>query len=218
MTEDGEALRRRLYRPGAGGADLDAYLAVEPPEPSTAPPAPLERRTRRWTVVVAVVVALVVTAVLLPRAWRTATPEAAPTPLPTRAVDAATSARFVTELGAGQDAGLGAWFDPQAPLVERHGTGDAVIELPPSGSAAGGSLDILLVLASDGAAGWETARLVITSTHAIVREPEARATGALRAGVPTVARVAYRADHRPLRLLVRAPAHTRWGVAAIFTG
>lgn len=218
MTEDGEALRRRLYRPGAGDTDVDAYLALAEPETAPAPPAPPPRpRSRRWVPVTAAVVVLVAAAIVLPRVGRA--PEApAATPLPTRSVDGATSARFVAALDAGRDAGLGAWRDPQAPVLERHGTGDAVIELPPSGSATGGGLEILLVLASDGTAGWSTARLVITSTHAIIREREAGATGALRAGVPTVQRVEYPADHRPLRLLVQAPTGTRWGVAAIFTG
>jgi hypothetical protein len=216
-TDDGEALRRRLYRPGAGGPDVDAYLAVADPEPPPGPPPPRERRPRSWAVLVAVVVALLVVGVLLPRTWDRTAPAAASTPLPTRPVSAATSARFVAALETGHDAGLGAWFDPGAPLVEQHGTGDAVIELPPSGSAAGGTLEVLLVLAADGTAGWQTARLVITRTHAILREPEAGAGGALRAGVPTVARVVYPVDHRPLRLLVRAPAGVRWGVAAVFT-
>jgi hypothetical protein len=163
------------------------------------------------------VVALLVVAVLLPRLQHASAPVAAPTPLPTGTVDAATGARFVAALRAGRDAGLGAWFDPAAPLVEQHGTGDGVIELPPSGSQAGGTLEILLVLASDGTAGWETARLVVTDTRAIVRQREAGATGALRAGVPAVAKVVYRVDHRPLRLVVTAPAGTRWGAAAIFT-
>lgn len=219
MTEDGEALRRRLYRPGAGEGDVDAYLAVAVPEPEPAPPPPPPRRRPLGRVVlVAAGVAVLLAAVLLPRAWHATTPEAVPTPLPTRSIDAATSARFVAALDAGRDAGLGTWFDPEAPFLEEHGTGDAVVQIPPSGSTAGGSLEILLVLADDGTAGWETARLVVgDGTRAILREREAGATGALRAGVPAVQRVDYPADHRPLRLIVHAAAGTRWGVAAIFT-
>ena len=56
MTEDGERLRRRLYRPGADHDDVDAYLADRDPEPAPEPVAAgaLARRGRRWPVVVAV--------------------------------------------------------------------------------------------------------------------------------------------------------------------
>lgn len=219
-VDDGESLRRRLYRPGAGDADVDAYrtavaVAPEPlPEPAPAPPA---RGRVRIVVVVVGVIALLIGAVLVPRIARGPV-GAHPAPLPTRSIDPATAARFVAALDAGQDAGLGAWFDPQAPLVEEHGTGDRSVALPASGSASGGRMVVLLVLAADGTAGWETDRFVITDQHAIVLQQEAGATGGLRAGVPTVARIAYPADHRPLRLLVHAGAGVRWGVAAILTG
>jgi hypothetical protein len=223
VTEEGEALRRRLYRPGAVDEDVAAYLAVteREPEPDDPPPAPrILRPPRRATVVAAAVLAVLigVSALLLQTTRAGPPPAAGPTPLPTHVVSPETAARFESALKRGDDAGLGVWWDSTAPFVEEHGSGDGTVLLPASASGDGGSLTVLLVLAADGTAGWSAARLVIHDDRTIHLQTEASAFGALRAGVPAVGRLDYSPQHRPLRLFVQASASTRWGVAAVISG
>lgn len=224
MTEDGEALRRRLYRPGAADADVAAYLSIaderpSPAEPEAPPILPRRRIGTRTIVGGVVLVALIAGSALALQHLQEGPPSAAaPTPLPTRAVSPATASRFEAALERGDDAGLGAWWDSTAPIVEEHGSGDGTVQLPVSASGTGGRLTVLLVLARDGTAGWSAARLVIHDDRTIHLETEAAAHGSLRAGVPAVGRLVYSAEHRPLRLFVEASAATRWGVAAVITG
>ena len=225
MTEEGEALRRRLYRPGAVDDDVAAYLAVTEREPAqerdAPPPAPRPVRLPQWPTLVAVTVLAVLIGVsgILLQTSRAAPPAAAgPTPLPTHVVQPETAAAFESALTRGDDAGLGAWWDSTAPFVEEHGSGDGAVLLPVSAAGGGGRLTVLLVLAADGTAGWSAARLVIHDDRTIHLQTEASAFGALRAGVPAIGRLDYSAQHRPLRLFVQAPAGTRWGVAAVISG
>lgn len=213
MTEDGEALRRRLYRPGAEETDVAAYLAAAEPEPEAEARVPESPRRRpRWAVPAAA--ALVAVGLVLAHVTAGAAP--VPPALPARDVPATTSAAFVEALEAGRDAGLGPWWEPGAPYLESHGTGDGTVELPVSASARGGRLTVLLVVGRDGTAGWSAARLVIHDDRTIHLRQQAAATGAVRAGVPAIGRVVYSAQHQPMRLFVQVPDGTRWGVAAVF--
>lgn len=227
MTEDGEDLRRRLYRQGADRTDIDAYLAVhEPknePEPEPSPgPAPIAgvapaRRVPRWLpagglLLLAVVVVAVLAVIRTPAAVGGGT---LPTPLPTSTIDPTTSAAFVSRIGSGRDAGLAAWWDRTAPFVEEHGVGSGSVKLPPP--AGSGRITVLLVVASDTRAGWSIDRLVIHDDRTIHLSALRGASGTVPAGVPAVGRLDYSSLTRPSRLLVDVPAGVRWGVAAVYT-
>lgn len=224
MTELGERLRRRLYRPGAAEEDVEAYLSVaelEPdpePEEDSLPPLPPWRPTRAAVVVAVVLVLVVAGSALVLQVVHAQPPVAGPAPLPTHFVEPDEAAAFESALERGDDAGLGPWWDSTAPFVEQHGTGDGTVLLPVSASGGGGRLTVLLVLAHDGVAGWTASRLVIHDDRTIHLQTEASDYGSLRAGVPAIGRLDYTALHRPLRLFVQAPAGTRWGVAAVIAG
>lgn len=215
MTEDGEHLRRRLYRPGAGGADVDAYLAARDPDPV---PGIGTARTdrRRWRPVVGVLVPAVVVVALVGVVRAPAgTSGARPTPLPTSTVEPRTSAAFLSRIRSDRDAGLAAWWDPGAPFVEEHGAGSRTVELPrPAGSAR---ITVLLVLASDATAGWSIDRLVIHDDRTIHLSELQGADGSVRAGVPAVGHLDSTPTTQPSRLLVDAPDGVRWGVAAVYS-
>ena len=71
------------------------------------------------------------------------------------------------------------------------------------------------MLGADGTAGWTAARFVIHDDRTIHLAPVAGATGGLRAGIPTAARVDYPAGGRPQRLILKVPADVRWGAAVV---
>ena len=228
MTDDGEALRRRLYRPDAAEEHVAAYLAAAPAvAPPTAGAPPHRRPVRGRLVAGAAVLAALAAAVAIGRAApatavRPAPAQAAarvaappPTPLPTSAVDAAARAAFVRKVAVGGDAGLVLWWDGGPGLVEVHGAGSATIPIPVARTGRAGHLTILLVLGADGTAGWTTARFVIHDDRTIHLAPTAGATGGLRAGIPTAARVDYPAGGRPQRLVLQVPANAQWGAAVV---
>ena len=228
MTADGEALRRRLYRPDAAEEDVAAYLATAPAiaAPSTAAP-PHRRPVRGRLVAGAAVLAALAAAVAIGRAapataGRPAPAQAAarnaappPAPLPTSSVDAAARAAFVRKVAVGGDAGLALWWDGGPGLVEVHGAGPATVPIPVARTGRAGHLTILLVLGADGTAGWTAARFVIHDDRTIHLAPTAGATGGLRAGIPTAARVDYPAGGRPQRLVLQVPTGAQWGAAVV---
>jgi hypothetical protein len=226
VTDDGEALRRRLYRPGAAAEDVAAYLAAAPAAPVAPAAAPPGRRPVRGRLAAAaVLVAAVGAAVAVGRsgpatAERPATTVqarsfAAPAPLPTAPVDGAARAAFVRKVAVGGDAGLALWWGGRPALTEVHGAGAATIPLPAASTDRAGHLAVLLVLGTDGTARWTAARFVIHDDRTIHLAPVAGAAGALRAGVPTVARVAYPAGRRPQRLVLQVPDGAQWGAAVV---
>lgn len=214
MTEDGEHLRRRLYRPGAGPDDIDAYLAAREADPDPAiETAPAGRR--RWLVVGVFVLAAVIGIVALIGEIR-APAETSGAALPTSTIDPRTSVAFVNRIRSGRDAGLAAWWDPGAPFVEEHGVGSRTVELPPPAGKA--RITVLLVLASDATAGWAIDQLVIHDDRTIHLSELQGADGSVTAGAPAVGRLDSTSTTRPSRLLVDAPAGVRWGVAAVYSG
>lgn len=244
-TPDREALRRRLYRPDAEPADLAAFLAIghraDPerrvPAPGEAPPhrpadeqsVPHRRSRRAWPPVLAVasiaVAALVVIPVVGTAAWRAVpnsspTPRSTATPLPTDPVGGQRRAEFVRALVEQRLAGLSSWLmSEQWPVLETSGTGDRTVVLPIADTAAdsvAGRLTVTLVLASDGIGGWSPARLVIHDDRTIHLATEERRSGTLLAGIPASATTRYAAGERPERVIVQAPRHVRWGLAAVF--
>jgi hypothetical protein len=228
VTDDSEALRRRLYRPGAGEHDVAAYLgaADRPVPPPPAPAATRPRRTLRGLLlVVGVVLPALVAAPLLDRTSPTS-PEgvpaavrrpatATPTPLPTSSVDPATRAAFVRKVALGGDAGLAPWWDAGPGVVEVHGTGSTTVRLPVPVPHGTGHLTVLLVLGSDGTARWTAARFVIHDDRTVHLAPVGGASGSLRAGIPTAGRVDYTAATRPQRVLLAVPSGAEWGLAVV---
>lgn len=229
MTADDEALRRRLYRPGAGEEDVVAYLAATPePARRAAPPdaPPPARRPWRGRVIVGAAVLGAVAAALLigrsapataerPRPVAAPVRTAPPAPLPTSSVDPATRAAFVRKVAMGGDAGLALWWDGRPGLVEAHGVGSATVALPVPRSGRAGHLTVLLVVGADGSAAWDAARFVIHDDRTIHLAAVGGAAGLLRAGIPTAARVDYPAGERPQRLRLRLPADLQWGAAVV---
>lgn len=242
-SEDREDLRRRLYRPGAHPDDVAAYLGTGPDQVEAEAREAEEARPAGRRRVAPLVAGLAGAAALLlllggvraaggdgatPRPTEAAAAEevrVVAAPLPTASVDGPSRFVFVRNLLGDHDAGLGAWLDartgdagvPRDRLVETHGSGDAVVPLGTVGAGAPGRLTVLLVLAQDGEAGWSTARLVIHDDRTIHLEPTSEHAGALRAGVPALARLDFTARTRPVRLLVQAPDDVEWGVAALFS-
>ncbi|MGT2427193.1 hypothetical protein [Amnibacterium kyonggiense] len=218
MSAD-EALRRRLYRPGADEADVAAYRSAvaQREDPAAGPPARAAAPPRRrWRPAALAATLLVLVGTPFALHLVAAPPAPTATPLPTARVADATAARLVAALDAGRDAGLGPWLPPGAPALETRGTGSATVALPVSPSGSGGRLLVVLVSDRDATAGWATARFVIHDDRTIHLRTATSVVGAVRAGVPARSRVVYAAGQRPQRLLVRAPADVRWGVAIVF--
>lgn len=230
MTVDGEMLRRRLYRPGAAEDDVAAYLAAAPPAAPAAAgrgaAGPAGRRRIRGrllgggAVLLALAGAPLIGHVLPPAGRASAAASAAvaspaPAPLPTSSVDPATRAAFVRKIDLDGDAGLAPWWDGTSGAVELHGVGSTTVRLPVDGGRRSGHLTVLLVLGTDGTATWSAARFVIHDDRTIHLAPVAGASGALRGGIPTAARVDYSAATRPQRVILHVPADTPWGLAVV---
>ena len=58
-------------------------------------------------------------------------------------------------------------------------------------------------------------RFVIHDDRTIHLAPASGASGALRAGIPTPARVDHPAGGRPQRLLLQVPRDAQWGAAVV---
>lgn len=218
--EAAEALRRRLYRPGAGPGDVEAFVAARPmvDETPLPPPAPPHRRVPARVVATAV---LLLAAVAGVSAWglgRIGEVDApAATPLPTAAVDPAVRTGFVRALVEGHDAGLGAWLARTGVQAqEDSGVGRGTVELTPPAQDQAGVMTVYLVLESDAEAGWTPARLGIDSNRTIYRVPGSTRSGTLLAGIPAVVSTRYAAGDPPVRVIVQAPKDVRWGLAAAF--
>ena len=218
--ERAEALRRLLYRPGAGPGDVAAFVAAQPAVVE-APVAVASAPRRRVPARIVAPAVLVLTAAAGVIAWGLASAisvhSPAATPLPTATVDLAVRTGFVRALVEGQDAGLRAWLAPTGVQAqEDSGVGEATVQLAPPTQDHAGRMTVYLVLESDAEAGWTPARLAIDSNRTIYRVPGRTRSGTLLAGIPAVASTGYAAGDPPVRVIVQAPANVRWGLAAVF--
>lgn len=242
--EDAEALRRRLYAPGASDEDLDRFRssggvepavrtgrsAPPPPEP-TAAAAPVAvrapARRRRTVLVVAAVVVLIAGGLGAVRLLADPGPTA---PAPTPVAMAAQDRRDVEDyLAAGDYAGISAFLVTHRALpqlqdatrndiVERMGTGDAVVTLSPvPPQAVSGRATVLLVIGGGGRAGWTTLRREVDSTGEQRYVPQVRREGFQQSGLITTHTYRYTAGNRPVELRVAVPPGVRWGAAVVFT-
>lgn len=237
--EDREALRRRLYRPGASPADVAAYAGREDPRPAPLSPerAPVPPvRSRRLPAVAVLTAAVLIAAVALTRAGHPARERPAPDPTPTPAavvetvVRTATADRngFVRALTAADRAGIGPWLDRHAErlpgvlaqatrsdTLEFTGSGSRTLLLdPPSVGDDGGHVTVLAVTAVDARLTWT----LLGDAPDLARGAVAGTrTAVQRAGALTSSSVDWLPGRRPGTLLVVAPDGVRWGVAAVFS-
>lgn len=235
--EDREALRRRLYRPGASAADVAAYADGEKaPEPDLPPrPAPAGRARLPLPSLAVLAVGAVVCAVVLIRPGAPE-PQRQASPAPTTAAAVETIVRtgqsdrvgFIRSLVAADEAGIGLWLDRHAQrlpgvlaqstrsdTLEFAGAGSRTLLLdPPSIGQDGGHVTVLVVTAVDARVTWtllgdapDLGRGAVTGTRTAVQ----------RAGALTSAALDWAPGRRPGTLLVVAPDGVRWGVAAVFS-
>lgn len=138
-----EALRRRLYRPGATEEDRRRYATAVPPEPEPAPEAP-PRRANRGSVVLAALVTVVVAASGIAVAHAATRPAARPI---------ATATPRATASIPALDLAVGA----ETPV---HGTGTRTVALDVTAvSLSGGAFTVLLSAADERPSGWRAIRL-----------------------------------------------------------
>lgn len=253
---DGErldALRRRLYAPGATEADITAYrTAIEQDEEPTdqpiadvARPAVRRRRAVAWAAVAAaavlVVAALGVTAVaqLRPLAGETERPDAttATTGAPeaeaeaegTIPTSAAVRLAFVRALRSGRTPGLLNYvfehpeYRPStlrttgaAASNEYSGQATHTIALdPPSSTANGGWMTVIVLLDSDTPFSWQAERIDQRDDRSGPVVPVGSHRGSARAGVPISATIPY-TGAAPTRLAVFVDESVRWDVVVVF--
>lgn len=240
--EELDALRRRLYAPGAGREDLARYAAATGGPDSLAipeaPPPPPPRSRRRPVVVAGVAVlaaAAAAAAVGTAAGCPTAVPTSSASPSASSAIDEAdlpvpASVRIglVARLNGGEQAGLLDLLEadpglrpPQlrtvgrADSTEYSGEGTTTLALSPSALAErGGRATVIVVLAQAGRSTWRASRLVERPTpHEQVVASHSSAAGS---GAPVAATVGY-GRGAPTRLTVLVPDGTRWGAVVVFT-
>lgn len=228
MREDAEALRRRLYAPGAEGDDVDRYRAAGGGAEAAAPRRRTVRRPRASAVLVtAVILVLIVVGIGVARIAARPTPTGpAPTPL---AVDAADRRGFEQNLEQGRAAGIAAYLITTRTLarfsgatrfdtIEDKGVGDGVITLPPIDAAAvEGRATVFLVVDVPGQVGWSTLRRTFDQAGAQQLVPQVHREGQQQPGIVTVHTYRYSSGNRPVELEVVAPDGVRWGAAVVFS-
>lgn len=225
VEDDAEALRRRLYAPGASAADLGRFEAAAVRQDEDADPAvpPEDRepevpRRRRLVAAVACGLVAVAAVVVVGLVLRAAQPVGTPPDLV--ATSAADRAAFVDDLREGADAGIAAWLLTHRGLprlrdatryttVEDRGTGAFDLRLRPPGLVAGsGRATVLLVVDAGTDVGWT----VSAGGRALLRRGGAEDAGAL-----TATTFGYRSGRTPDALAVDVPAGVRWGAAVVYT-
>jgi hypothetical protein len=230
VREDAEALRRRLYAPGAAGDDVERYRAAgggaeaAPPRQADRPPP---RGRIRFLVAAAILAALVVSGLGIARLTAPTAPvAAAPTPL---AVTPDDRRSFEDELASGNAAGIAAYLLTTRPMprfrgttriatIEGSGIGKGTVTLSPvDAEAVSGRATVLLVLEEPAEAGWTTYRRRVDPSGEQDYVRQTRRAGMQQAGVLTAHTYRYGSGDRPVELRVDAPDGVRWGAAVVFT-
>lgn len=233
-ADEQEALRRRLYEPGASADDVAAYSALrvgEPPgEAAPASAAPARRRPSGWIVVAAGLVAvLAIAGGLLARPAREAVRPRPTADVAAVAVTTPERIAFIRALVQGGSAGVSSWLDQHArslpgvlatatrsDTTELQGDGTRRIRLdPPSVGDDGGHVTVLLVSAVDARVTWTLLR---DGPDPALGAVAGTSTADQEAGGLSAASVSWSPGGRPRRLLVVAPDGVRWGAAVVFSG
>lgn len=201
---DREAMRRRLYRPGASEEDRLAYagtLEAAPPEPGPAP-----RRRRRFGAVAAALVGAlaVVLAILIGRAAVAPAAVSAP-PAPT-ATTVLPTQRVAVSVDGLATTGL-----------RIRGSGSAEVPLDVAeASFDGGRLTVLLGSSDGRAVGWTARALETRRDWSSYRRTVASSPARDREGAPRAETVRY-AGAPPRWIAVQAPADAGWTLTVAFT-
>lgn len=230
-SEQLDALRRGLYRPGSTEADLQRYLeerdAVVPGAP-VAPPAPPARPRRRLLLAgVGAGLGLALVAGLAVTAGRGQV-RAVTTPSPTATPPAR---QLVMDVGDGQtlsvpvDAAITSTAIPTAvrgtPVVGQlfEGSGNAVLSIdPPHDPLQGGTATVLITANSRVPVAWRAlSRLRLGRA---ISEPLVlgRGISAEPSGATAPQTFHYEAESWPARIAVAAPPGARWSLLVAVTG
>jgi hypothetical protein len=231
VRDDAEALRRRLYAPGAAGDDVDRYRAArggaEAQQEAPDRTAPRPRSRAGTGVAVAIAVALALGGIGVARvAARPQSTSPAPTPL---AVEAADRGSFEQNLALGNAAGIAAYLLTTRPLpifrgatrfdtLEDTGVGDGTVVLSPVvAEAVAGTATVLVVTDQPALIGWTTLRRKIDVSGEQEYVRQVRRESMQTAGVLTGHRFRYAPGNRPVELRIEAPEGVRWGAAVVFS-
>jgi hypothetical protein len=203
--DEREALRRRLYRPGASDEDRARYARlVQEPEPAETPEPPRRRRVPQVAVASAVVLALAVT-VLIGRS--VTAPERAVADLPP-APTASTilpSQRVAVSIDGLATTG-----------VRVHGSGTVQVPVDVDGASfQGGRFSVLLSSSDDRPAGWRAVTLETRRDWSSYQRPIAASPARDRLGASRADEVAY-AGTPPRWITVQAPADAVWSLTIAF--
>lgn len=229
--DEAEALRRRLYAPGASDADVERYRTTE--QAAAPAEAPVDvvaaPRRRRFPVVPVVLVTLLALlgGVAVARATTAVRPDlVAPSVLPMTAADRQDIAE---DLAAGRRGAIAAFLltHPSPPAlrhatrfftIERAGVGSGTVDLSGVPAAASsGRATVLLVLGADGDASWSTFRRAATA-GGTARDVQQRVRGGrFEADRLTADTFRYGSGDRPVQLRVQAPDGIRWGAAVVYS-
>ena len=242
--EELDALRRRLYAPGAGREDVARYAAATTgaPEEPAVPDAPPPDRGRRRPILVVGIAVLAAVAVAAAVGTAAGHPMAVPTSSPSPSgspasdgvdeadlpVPASVRVGLIARLNGGEHAGLldlleadPGLLPPQlrtvgrADSIEYSGEGTTTFALSPSALAdRGGRVTVIVVLAQPGRYTWRASRLVQRPT--VHEKDVASHAGAAGSGAPVAATVGY-GRGAPSRLTVLVPDGTHWGAVVVFT-
>jgi len=236
MRDDAEALRRRLYAPGASEADVERFLAAEAvlvagPEPSP----PLEEALpagapRRRPLVVAVLVLVALLAVLAFAAARGAAgardAEVPPTPLRMTEAD---RQDIANAFAGGSSAGIAAFLvTHRAPpalrtatrfFTEEHvGIGTATVDLEPAPAEAfSGRATVMLVLEQPGRVAWSAFRRQVDAAGEQRLVLQRQRGGDLDGEQLTSDTFRYASGDRPVQVRIQAPPGARWGFAVVYS-
>lgn len=245
VPEDAEALRRRLYAPGASDADRARYAAVgglaetapdvpAPSEPAPTasavdpyPPAPARRRRPvRLIAGAAVVIALLVGGITAARIAADGRPSGPP---PTPVAMSDEDRRSVQEnLTLGNYAGIAAFLVTHRALslgtpsrletVEKMGVGEGTVRLSPvSAATVRGRATVLFVTAGAAQIQWTTLRRQVDASGEQRYVRQVQRSGFQQGGQITTHTYRYAGGDRPVELRVSVPAGVRWGAAVVLT-
>ncbi|MGT2427157.1 hypothetical protein [Amnibacterium kyonggiense] len=237
MREDAEALRRRLYAPGASEADVDRFrdagavdAAAADPVPAGAADPPQRRPARTRAVILGALALAVLVVVLAVAAGRAATgterPETPLTVLPMTAEDRQDVADAFVD---GRSAGIAAYLvTHRAPptlrtatrlFTEEHaGTGPATVDLDPGpASAVEGRATVLVALQQAGRVSWSAFRRQVDATGEQRLVLQRERGGELDGDQLTDDAFPYRTGDRPVQVRIDAAPGARWGFAVVYS-
>jgi hypothetical protein len=198
-----EALRRRLYRPGASEADRQRYSALVRPEPDQVEDAPARSVHRAPVVLVALVTSVVaVSAVAVGRA--AVRPETEPAAVATPTALVATPPPLVLTVGR-----------TSGPAESVHGTGSTTVALDVSAvTVASGTFAVVMSAADERPVGWKALGLQTRRDWSSYRKVLGSSPARDRRDATRADPLAYR-DDPPRWIDVQAAADASWTLTVV---